>query len=109
MKPILSIFILLLSNALFSQGTSNFVAINNFSFENIHAKSSTIDANGFNFELLDACVNSAYSEIGSGFFRNKLIMVSSKKLGGLAKIDPNTNEAYKDLFCLDISLSLIHI
>ena len=103
MKPILSIFILLLSNALFSQGTSNFVAINNFSFENIHAKSSTIDANGFNFELLDAGVNSAYSEFGSGFFRNKLIMVSSKKLGGLAKIDPNTNEAYKDLFCLDIS------
>ncbi|SFZ90856.1 hypothetical protein SAMN05428642_1011179 [Flaviramulus basaltis] len=29
-------------------------------------------------------------------------MISSKKLGGLAKIDPNTNEAYKELFCLNI-------
>ncbi len=46
-----------------------------------------IGANGFEFELLDAGVNTKYSEIGTGFFRNKLIMVSSKKLGGLAKID----------------------
>ena len=30
-------------------------------------------------------------------------MVSSKKIGGLAKIDPNTKEAYKELFCLDVS------
>lgn len=67
------------------------------------SKSEAIGANGFNFELLDAGINSKYSEFGSGFFRNKLIMVSSKKLGALAKIDPNTNEAYKDLFCLDIS------
>ena len=28
-------------------------------------------------------------------------MVSSKKIGVLAKIDPNTNEAYKELYCLD--------
>lgn len=84
------------------QGPSNLIASNNFSF-NKASSSKSIDANGFEFELLDAGVNTKYSEIGSGFFRNKLIMVSSKKLGGLAKIDPNTNEAYKDLFCLDIN------
>ncbi|MBC3758113.1 OmpA family protein [Hyunsoonleella sp. SJ7] len=61
-----------------------------------------IGANGFQFEVLGAGVNTKYSEFGSGFFMNKLIMVSSKKIGGLAKIDPKTNEAYKDLFCLDI-------
>ena len=103
MKSILSFFILLLSHVLSAQGTSNFVAVNHLSYENLRSKPSTIDANGFNFELLDAGVNSPYSEFGSGFFRNKLIMVSSKKLGGLAKIDPNTHEAYKDLFCLDIA------
>lgn len=61
-----------------------------------------IKSNGFNFEVLDAGVNTKYSEFGSGFFKNKLIVVSSKKIGGLAKIDPNTKEGYKDLFCLDV-------
>lgn len=103
MKPTLSMFICLISCALFSQGPSNFVAYNTNSYEKILTKSEAIGANGFNFELLDAGVNSSYSEFGSGFFRNKLIMVSSKKLGAFAKIDPNTNEAYKDLFCLDIA------
>ncbi len=110
MRTKLSFFIFLISNILLSQGTSNLIASNNFSLNNSRSSSNSIDANGFQFELLDAGVNTKYSEIGSGFFRNKLIMVSSKKLGGLAKLDPNTNEAYKDLFCLDIdkngSLSL---
>ncbi|GAA3602177.1 OmpA family protein [Flavivirga amylovorans] len=110
MKTKLSFFIFLISNIILSQGPSNLIASNNFSFNNSRSSLNSIDANGFEFELLDAGVNTKYSEIGSGFFRNKLIMVSSKKLGGLAKIDPNTNEAYKDLFCLDIdkngSLSL---
>ncbi|MDD7884429.1 OmpA family protein [Flavivirga sp. 57AJ16] len=109
MKAKLCLFIFLISNMAISQGTSNLITSNNFSLDNLPT-SKAIDANGFDFELLDAGVNTKYSEIGSGFFRNKLIMVSSKKLGGLAKIDPNTNEAYKDLFCLDIrkngSLSL---
>ncbi|WP_170179842.1 OmpA family protein [Flavivirga rizhaonensis] len=102
MKTKLCFFIFLVSNILLSQGPSNLIASNNFSFNNSRLLSNTIDTNGFEFELLDAGVNTKYSEIGSGFFRNKLIMVSSKKLGGLAKIDPNTNEAYKDLFCLNI-------
>ncbi|MDO5972390.1 OmpA family protein [Flavivirga aquimarina] len=104
MKAKLCFFIFLISNIVLSQGPSNLIASNNFSLKNnSKTSSSSIDANGFEFDLLDAGVNSKYSEIGSGFFRNKLIMVSSKKIGGLAKIDPNTNEAYKELFCLDIS------
>ncbi|ULC59370.1 OmpA family protein [Flaviramulus sp. BrNp1-15] len=108
MKTKLCFFIFLVSNIVISQGPSNLIAAN-YSYDNninpnIYKPSTKtiIEANGFDFELLDAGVNSKYSEIGSGFFRNKLIMVSSKKLGGLAKIDPNTNEAYKELFCLDI-------
>lgn len=107
MKAKFCLFMFLTYNILIAQGPSNLIALNNDSFSTPISFTTTsrdisIKSNGFNFELLDAGVNTPYSEIGSGFFRNKLIMVSSKKLGGLAKIDPNTNEAYKELFCLDI-------
>lgn len=100
MKTKLCFFIFLVSFFMYSQGPS-YIAENNFSYKTSN-KSDDIGANGFEFELLDAGVNSQYSEYSSGFFRNKLIMISSKKIGAFAKIDPNTNEAYKDLFCLDI-------
>ncbi len=110
MKTNLFVVICLISNLIFSQVSANLLADNNepikknqFFNEEAPALESAIGANGYDFEILDAGVNTKYSEIGSGFFRNKLIMVSSKKLGGLAKIDPNTKEAYKELFCLDIS------
>ncbi|TYA74598.1 OmpA family protein [Seonamhaeicola marinus] len=61
-----------------------------------------IKSNGFNFEVIDAGANTKYSEFASGFFKGKLISVSSKKIGGLAKLDPNTKEGYKNLFCLDV-------
>ena len=109
MKTNVFVVICLISNFIFSQGPSNLVAKNietsksNLNFTSNYKSSNEIGTNGFEFEILDAGVNTKYSEIGTGFFRNKLIMVSSKKLGGLAKIDFNTNEAYKELFCLDIS------
>ncbi|WP_396602235.1 OmpA family protein [Algibacter sp. R77976] len=107
MKAYLCFLVCLTYNFILAQGPSNLIASNSNSFNNLNSfpklnKAVLIKSNGFNFELLDAGVNTRYSEIGSGFFRNKLIMVSSKKLGGFAKIDPNTNEAYKELFCLDI-------
>ncbi len=64
-----------------------------------------VKSNGYDFEITDTGVNSKYSEFGSGFFRDKLIMVSSKKMGGLGKIDPNTQEGYKNIFCLDVANS----
>lgn len=110
MKTKVFVIICLVSNFIFSQEPSNLIARNfttaqptvNYT-NSASASSNEIGTNGFGFEVLDAGVNTKYSEIGTGFFRNKLIMVSSKKLGGLAKIDSNTNEAYKELFCLDIS------
>ncbi|MFD1161790.1 OmpA family protein [Hwangdonia seohaensis] len=109
MKTKVFVIICLISNLIFSQG-SNLIAGNiNTSKPALTYTNNTsvspidIGANGFDFELLDAGVNTKFSEIGTGFFRNKLILVSTKKLGGLAKIDVNTNEAYKELFCLDIS------
>ncbi|WP_452225163.1 OmpA family protein [Lacinutrix chionoecetis] len=62
-----------------------------------------IGSNGFDFTTLDTGINTKYSEYGSGFFMNKFIMVSSKKLGALSKTDKQTGEGYQNLFCLDIS------
>lgn len=74
-----------------------------FQNQNKNLESTEIGPNGYNFELVDAGENSKYSDFCSGFFRNKLIAVSSKKVGDFAKKDPNTKEAYKELYCLDMS------
>ena len=108
MKAILSFFICLAYTIGFSQGASN----SNFKTSPILPNSnsdtqttSNIGSNGFKFELIDAGTNTKYSEIGSDIFKNKFILVSSKRIGGVAKIDPNTGEAYKELFRADISLT----
>ncbi len=51
-------------------------------------------------------INTKYSEYPSAIFKNKLVVVSSKKIGGLGNgIDKNTNEPYSELFCLDVDKS----
>ena len=98
----LVISILTLTVALaFAQGPNHVGYINSNSFDEINT-GRTIDENGFIFEILDAGISTKYTEYGSGFFRDKFIMVSSKKVGGLAKTDPNTGEGFKNLFCLDV-------
>ena len=58
---------------------------------------------GLEFYVYKSDVNTKYSEIPSALFKNKLIMVSSKKIGGLGNgIDKYTNEPFSELFCLDI-------
>ncbi|MEH6537952.1 MAG: hypothetical protein V7719_16240 [Psychroserpens sp.] len=62
-----------------------------------------LNKSGLEFHVYDSEINTKYSEIPSAIFRNKLIMVSSKKIGGLGNgIDYNTKEPYTELFCLDI-------
>ena len=102
MKAKFLLILCLVCNIMFAQDDNDFTAENTLDTNNESSDSAKIGANGFQFQLENAGINSKFSEFGSGFFLNKLIMVSSKKIGALAKIDPNTNEAYKDLFCLDI-------
>ncbi|MCB4799918.1 OmpA family protein [Neotamlana laminarinivorans] len=106
MKTKFYLVVFLISNiGISQQGLSNLnnSGVSNQSNNKINIVSSDIiGTNGFNFEILDAGVNTKFSELGSGFFRNKLILVSSKKIGDLAKIDPNTGEADKNYYCLDI-------
>lgn len=99
---ILTLTILLSLNVSFSQDESlDFTA--ELSAENLDSnKEDFIGNNGFNFTTLDSGINTKYSEFGSGFFMDKFIMVSAKKLGGLAKKDKLTGEGYRNLFCLDI-------
>ncbi|AUP78844.1 OmpA family protein [Flavivirga eckloniae] len=61
----------------------------------------TTGTNGFQFDVSDTNINTKYSEIGTGFFKKKLIMVSSKKIGVFARKDRNTKEAFKELYCVD--------
>ncbi|WP_299098799.1 carboxypeptidase-like regulatory domain-containing protein [uncultured Winogradskyella sp.] len=69
-------------------------------------KSTKVDAlnkSGYAFNVKVSQINSNYSEIASAMFRNKLVIVSSKKIGGLGSgVDPKTKEPYTDLFCLDV-------
>ena len=58
------------------------------------------------YSILTTAINTKYSEIGSGLFKDKLMLVSSKKIGAIGTgIDPNTNQPYTDLFCVDVKES----
>lgn len=58
------------------------------------------------YSILTTAINTKYSEIGSGLFKDKLMLVSSKKIGAIGGgIDPTTNQPYTDLYCVDIKES----
>ncbi len=59
--------------------------------------------NGFKFETFPTSINSKYSDYGIGFFREKFISFSARKIGALSKIDPNTKEPYTKIYCSDIT------
>lgn len=66
-------------------------------------KLDDLNKSGYNYAVNVSKINSKYSEIASGTFRKKLVIVSSKKIGGLGNgLNPATNEPFTDLFCADI-------
>ena len=104
MKHLIVSVLSLVSVLTYAQGPKSLSYPTSSIFENVIFSESVgvLGKNGFNFEILDAGISTKYTEYGSGFFKNKFIMVSSKKIGGLSKLDANTGEGYKNLFCLDI-------
>ncbi|QQY83200.1 OmpA family protein [Tamlana sp. s12] len=98
MKSTLCFLMFIVTHVVLSQGSNTYDTQNT-------KKSTSISENGFHFEISPTYSNSEFSDIGSGFFKEKFIMVSSRKVGGLSKIDPNTHEAHKDLYCLDVDKS----
>ncbi|MBV7269427.1 carboxypeptidase-like regulatory domain-containing protein [Winogradskyella luteola] len=66
-------------------------------------KIDNLNKSGYAYSVNVSKINSKYSEIACTTFRNKLVIVSSKKIGAIGNgIDPLTNEPYTDLFCTDI-------
>ena len=87
----------LLSCMVFSPTISNYESIPSAK------RIDKLNQSGLEFYVYNSEINTKYAEIPSAVFRNKLIMVSSKKIGGLGNgIDKYTNEPYSELFCLDI-------
>lgn len=67
------------------------------------SKVDDLNKSGYIYTVNISKINSKYSEIACTTFRNKLVLVSSKKIGGLGNgVDPATNEPFTDLFCTDI-------
>ncbi|WP_397364774.1 OmpA family protein [Olleya sp. R77988] len=93
--------VFLLAQFSFAQDTAE--NIEDLNYSNSDLNSAAIGNNGYSFLTLDTGINTKFSEFGSGFFMNKFIMVSAKKLGGFAKIDKSTDEGYRNLFCVDIN------
>jgi len=81
----------------------------NLNLASIHKEAVRIDSNpgfgnnGFKFETFATEINSKYSDYGVGFFRDKFISFSARKIGAMAKLDPNTKEPYTKLYCSDVT------
>ncbi|MBO6607879.1 hypothetical protein [Psychroserpens sp.] len=77
--------------------------ISNDDFINDPNRIDELNESGLEFYVYNSAINTKYTEIPSAVFRDKLILVSSKKIGGLGNgIDKYTNEPFSELFCLDI-------
>tara|TARA_R110002012_G_scaffold165970_3_gene328866 strand:+ start:1691 stop:3283 length:1593 start_codon:yes stop_codon:yes gene_type:complete len=98
MKTLAIITFLLIFPNLHSQNAIK----SNFMLNTEMSKStSAITENGFKFTVLDAGINTRFDEYGSGFFKNKFIVITSRKIGGLDKVNSNTGESDKNIFCFD--------
>ena len=65
-------------------------------------KSDVLTAN-FDFVVTDTGVNSKQHEYGSGFFKQKYIIISAKKVGGIGGTkDPLTGEPHTQIYCATI-------
>lgn len=66
-------------------------------------KIDNLNKSGYYYAVNFSEINSEYSEIACTTFRQKLILISSKKIGALGSgKDPITNRPFMDLFCTEI-------
>ncbi len=66
------------------------------------AKDSILTAN-FVFNVTDTGNNSKQNEYGAGFYKQKYIVISAKKIGGLGGAkDPLTGEPHTQIYCATI-------
>lgn len=65
--------------------------------------SASIGNNGFKFEAFQTGINSKFADYGIGFYREKFLSFSARKIGAIAKRDPITKQPYTKLYCSEIS------
>jgi len=102
MKKELLLLVSLLAIACFANG-QDIIETSGETISGIEgAKSDVLTAN-FNFVVTDTGVNSKQHEYGSGFFKQKYIIISAKKVGGLGgNKDPLTGEPHFQIYCATI-------
>lgn len=112
MKTLTHIFVLILfcGNIAFAQDSYNtsFNNLNSIDVINnkVEDKRVVQDITVSDYSILTTAINTKYSEIGSGLFKDKLMLVSSKQIGAIGSgIDPTTNQPFTDLFCVDVKES----
>ncbi len=90
-------------NAQASFGNSLSLNADEYSLNAIEEAPMVNAINSADFSILTTAINTKYSEIGSGLFKGKLMMVSSKKIGAIGNgIDSVTGQPFTDLFCIDV-------
>ncbi|MFD0963587.1 OmpA family protein [Pseudofulvibacter geojedonensis] len=57
------------------------------------------------YTVLDAGINTKFDEKGATFFKDKFLIISSRKVGAFSKKDEITNQPYSKVYCLDIKQS----
>lgn len=54
------------------------------------------------YTVYNAGINTKYADEGASFYKNKFIIISSRKTGAFVKKDKLTNQPYSQIFCFDI-------
>lgn len=62
-----------------------------------------VDDMGYNFSVKETDINSSFTEYPSSFFRNQLVIVSSRKIGAFGKKSKSTLEPFAKVFGLDFT------
>ncbi len=79
------------------------ISKNHFLRSNTSHEKTVVKMGDFEFDIQNSNINSKKDEYGSGFFKDRFIIVSSKRIGGLGgKKDKRTGQHQTQLFCSTI-------
>lgn len=98
-----SILFFALSLVAFAQDNDQNTESENKNISEAESADATLLTANFQFDVSDTGVNSKEHEYGSGFFKQKYIIISAKKIGGLGGTkDPLTGEPHTQIYCSTI-------
>lgn len=102
-SSLLSFFLFAISFFAIAQDQDVALEGENKNIEEINSAKPAILTANFEFDVTDTGVNSKQHEYGSGFFKQKYIIVSAKKIGAIGgDKDPLTGEPHTQIYCSTI-------